>query len=439
MTVIVLTVPIAAGEILLRVVFSDGGRTTSGGPGAKPFEFTYSELGFRGPHVGGPKRPDVTRILIQGDSITEGVGVKEWTDLYPHQLLAKLNSEGEKYEIVTRSRSGREIDNHLAELVKLAPKYKPDIIVYQWYVNDLEIIKKNRPKNKMLFWRWAPFHQKMKASSYLYFALDKKLEWISPSTSRTYLEYLEEDYGEDTIGWAIFSRVFYEWVSVATANAKRILVLLYPALSKTGDNLLPGISESMMEMLSQKTPLHLPAVGQYMLTGENAPDTSSRFGIVRVGRKGTPPGVIMFGPYMRLARGEYTLSFRMKIGDNTGGQIAVIDAVSDKGKKIWAKKTIYGSDFNQPGVWQDFILEFKLENELVHDMEFRVDYKGGATLSVDAVELPVKYPKIEVVDPSEDLRGLNTYASAFDAHPNAQTHGILADLLLKKILYSSGG
>jgi len=439
MIVIVLFVPIAAGEIFLRVVFSDGGETTPGGPGAKPFELTYSEQGFRGPHAGGPKRPDVTRILIQGDSITEGAGVKEWKDLYPYKLLVKLNSEGEKYEILTSSRSGREIDNHLSELVRLAPKYKPDIIVYQWYVNDLELIKKNRPKNRMLFWRWAAFHQKMKESSYLYFVLDKKLELILPSTSRTYLEYLEEDYGEDTIGWAKFRKVFYEWMSVATVSANRILVLLYPALSKMGDNLLPGISKRMGKMLSQRGPLHLPAADQYMLTGENRPDASSRYGIVRVGRKGTPPGFIMFGPYMRVAGGEYTLSFIMKIDNNTGGQVAVIDAVSDKGRKIWAKRTVNGSDFNQPGTWQDFKLKFKLDRELVHDMEFRVDYKGGATVSVDAVELPVPPQKIEVVDPSEALRGLNTHASVFDAHPNAQTHGILADLLFKKISRPSGG
>ena len=60
----------------------------------------------------GPKRPGIIRILVQGDSITYGVGVSDYKELYPYQLLKKLNAEGEKYEMLSIGVPGRETDGH---------------------------------------------------------------------------------------------------------------------------------------------------------------------------------------------------------------------------------------------------------------------------------------------------------------------------------------
>lgn len=63
-------------QLFLRIVLGDGGRTTFGAPGNKVFEHLFSNEGSRGPVLKKPIGSGLTRILIQGDSITWGIGVR---------------------------------------------------------------------------------------------------------------------------------------------------------------------------------------------------------------------------------------------------------------------------------------------------------------------------------------------------------------------------
>ena len=42
LAVIAVTLSVAAGEIMLRIIYRDGGRTTLGGPGGRPFGWSMS-------------------------------------------------------------------------------------------------------------------------------------------------------------------------------------------------------------------------------------------------------------------------------------------------------------------------------------------------------------------------------------------------------------
>ena len=55
-------------------------------------EFRYNALRFRDVELG-PKPPGVRRVMVLGDSFTEGQGVKE-ADTYPRRLEALLNAAG---------------------------------------------------------------------------------------------------------------------------------------------------------------------------------------------------------------------------------------------------------------------------------------------------------------------------------------------------------
>jgi len=94
---------LGSGELFLRVVYRDRGHTTLGGPGGGPFDYTYNPAGSnpeeRQPFVTGSKHPGVTRIMIQGDSITWGVGVRRWQDLYPSRLLSFLRRDNGRYDM----------------------------------------------------------------------------------------------------------------------------------------------------------------------------------------------------------------------------------------------------------------------------------------------------------------------------------------------------
>ena len=57
MLLVTLGLAAAASELLLRVVYRDGGRRTLGGPGGHAFEYTYLDdtKQLRGPEASGPK------------------------------------------------------------------------------------------------------------------------------------------------------------------------------------------------------------------------------------------------------------------------------------------------------------------------------------------------------------------------------------------------
>ena len=428
-----LTLALAAGEIMMRIVYCDGGTTTSGGPGGKRFIYTTDTDGMRGPHAEGPKRPGIKRILVQGDSLTFGQGVKDWKKLYPYLLLQKLNEHGEKYEMETIGQIDREIDGHTKALELVVDKLKPDIILYQWYVNDIEL-RKNRPESRLTVWRDLPFHKWLKDRSYLYFFLDNRLSILLPSFNRSYDEYLLEDFAEGTNNWAAFREMFHRWATLATSQAERTIILLYPALPFSGDKYpLSDIHDRMRKICG-------PNVMSYQVSylpkivGENVKDETSRYGVVRKAQAGkTAPDTLVFGPYIPLAKGDYTVTFRMKTSALTPDPLAIVDVVAAKGSVTLAKKEVKGEDFGQAGQWRDFKLSFTVGEKRIDQVEFRVRYAGAADLYVDTIDLPVDYG-IEVVDPTPQLKDFNTHASMFDAHPNARAHAVMADAFYKQIM-----
>ena len=220
-------------EVALRVLFRDGGRTTLGGPGGAEFEYLYADgKSLRGPLATGPKAPGVTRLMVMGDSITWGQGVKDWNDTYPMRALRALNANGPRYDLAVYAYPGKEIDTHLATIAKSIAEVAPDIVVYQWYSNDVEISKNARPRSHRA-WRTWPLHETLRAWSYLYFTLDFTLDRVVPGDGRGYAQYLEEDYAEGTPGWTAFARTFHDWAAYATGYAQRTIVMLYPMVPLT--------------------------------------------------------------------------------------------------------------------------------------------------------------------------------------------------------------
>lgn len=428
---------LAAGEIMLRIIFSDKGAATSGGPGGEPFDYTLSPERKRGPSVNSPKRPGVTRILVQGDSLTYGQGVKRWTDLFPFRLLSRLNEHGERYEMETISRGGRNIDGHLKELKKVVGDLKPDMIIYQWYINDLEYGAR-RIKTPVMIWRKSPYHKRLLETSFLYFFLDNRLGVLIGSYGQTYPDYLKENYGFGTANWTRFREYFHRWAVYAKSQAKRIIVLLYPVLPYAGDVYPLQEFHDMMRKIAGPDvfaygPSYLPKT-----TGEDVEDQTATYGVARkaVGGK-TPPGYLAFGPYIPFLKGDHEVTFRIKVGSEAHGPIALIDAVAGNGAVTLAMKKIMGEDFGKAGVWREFKLSFRTEEEITNGVEFRLNYMGGADLSLDSVSFPTDYG-IEVVDATPRLTGFNTHASLFDAHPNARAHGVMADVLYEKIIGGKG-
>lgn len=421
MAVIALALALIGSEVLLRVVYRDGGRTTLGGPGGRDFVYTYlpgTEL--RGPLDTGPKTPGVRRLMVFGDSITWGQGVTAWTDTYPARLLDTLNADGRHFDMAVYAYPGKEIDNHLSTIAKSIDSVDPDLVVYQWYSNDIEISKAGRPVSRRA-WRSWPGFATVRRWSYLAFALDFAFDQYLPSTGRSYLTYLEEDFAEGTPGWRTFTRTFHSWAAYATGFAPRTILMLYPAVPMTA---LADLRTRMTALASGQVLSVAPAEMQHPVGTTSVDGAATSVPAGTAGELSVTPGV-------RLAHGDYAATVQLRLDAPAQGLAARVTVSQGTDATPLGAIDVTADALGAPGAWQPVRVPFTIVPKLAGDVVVHVEALGAA-LSAGRVDLPVRYG-IEVVDLTAPLQNMTTGASLFDAHPNAAAHAVIADVLAAAI------
>ena len=219
-------------EIYLRVAYADGlSFGAHRGPFVarfeRDFQFNRYDGPSRGPEVTGPKDEHTVRILVQGDSITWGQGVKREDELFPSVLAERLRSAGEEVEVAVLARPGREIDGHLEQIGKWGAAIAPDIIIYQWFINDVEIDKTHRPERGRL-WRQLLFPGIVTRYSYLWFLLEYRTE--TAADGEPYETYVLQHFGKGSEGWDLFAEQFRAWAAEAKRLTPNVVVAFYPYL-----------------------------------------------------------------------------------------------------------------------------------------------------------------------------------------------------------------
>jgi lysophospholipase L1-like esterase len=95
--------------------------------------FHYNAERCRNPPVG-PRTPGTSRVVVIGDSFTEGEGVRA-ADAFPRRVENLLRGEGRSVEVVNCGRRGHDFPELFADL---EPRlvYEPDLVVYAMVLND---------------------------------------------------------------------------------------------------------------------------------------------------------------------------------------------------------------------------------------------------------------------------------------------------------------
>jgi lysophospholipase L1-like esterase len=184
--------------------------------------------------------------LIQGDSITWGQGVRNEEQLFSNRLLTRLRGTNVPVDMAVLARPGREIDEHLQQLKKWGHELQPDIIIYQWYINDMELEKQYRPRTDRP-WRHLFFHSILQKNSYLWFFLDFSLDTLLPSATLSYESYISNHFKEGSAGWLMFERYFSDWAISAKELTPRVIVALYPHMSLQ-DGAPPAIRPEIVDI-----------------------------------------------------------------------------------------------------------------------------------------------------------------------------------------------
>lgn len=102
--------------------------------------YRYNDAGFRDVNHSVRKPADIARVLVIGDSVTEGSGVEQ-DQIFTHYVQ---NFLGSRYEVINLGMSGLNTPQevHLLEMEGL--KYEPDVVVLNFVLNDCDFYSELR-------------------------------------------------------------------------------------------------------------------------------------------------------------------------------------------------------------------------------------------------------------------------------------------------------
>lgn len=108
---------------------------------------SINSRGIRGPEIAETRPPGARRVLVLGDSFAEGYTV-EFADLCSEVLQRELNDGGgPSYQIINAGTAGYSTDQELLYFRSEGVRYRPDVTVLLFYVNDVWF------NNQSRYWR----------------------------------------------------------------------------------------------------------------------------------------------------------------------------------------------------------------------------------------------------------------------------------------------
>jgi hypothetical protein len=406
---------VAVGEGALRIIYRDGGTRTLGGPGGRSFDHETVDGVLRGRRDVGPKRPGVPRVMIVGDSITYGLGVREWKATWPERVAEAFENAGRPHEFAVFAEPGNDIPQHLEIVRSSMRSVQPDIFVYQWYVNDLEAIS-HRPDLRQPWQRW-PWHNSLKSASYLYYVLDHRLAQLVSRPHHTYVDYLRE-FTPGTLEWTEFEREFHEF-AVHAMWAPRRLMVLYPQVPFRTTYPLQHVHDLMRRLAGPHT-IEIPPIAWVRSAGALVANADAVWRQA-VQTTGDDAGlVVQTGDYL-FAPGKVDIGF--EIAGATADSPGVVELVDVASNTVIATGTLPSAGGAQ---MHEVHVELVLPGDRVRRLAVRVTSSHHGQWAIADVKLKVDYG-FEVLDLTESLNQFNTHASSFDAHPNARAHQVIAD------------
>lgn len=113
--------------------------------GPIPYTVETNSLGLRSREITYKKAPGRTRILMIGDSVTDGFFADN-QDTYPWRLEENLRRRDANVEVVNAGMGGGSIDRSFSVLTSFV-KLEPDLVILTFVTNDIAEIAGKRPED----------------------------------------------------------------------------------------------------------------------------------------------------------------------------------------------------------------------------------------------------------------------------------------------------
>lgn len=128
---------LAKGEIPSGIIPAPDGLYYTLKPHYTDGSIRFNSEGLNMPERSTAKAAGIFRVLIVGDSVTQGVGADRTEEAFPNQVDAILQARsGGRVECWNGGIGGYNIDQVFAYLKTASPRYEPDLVVYAFNFND---------------------------------------------------------------------------------------------------------------------------------------------------------------------------------------------------------------------------------------------------------------------------------------------------------------
>ncbi len=216
---------LGGAEYYLRYIYADS-RMEFALP-AQNWEQRYVQrntLGFRDRDWDRDELAQRTTIFAIGDSFTEGWGINHPADRWTDVLAAHL---GDDYAVVNMGMSGSATSQQL-EAMQGHPYTQPDVILYQYFLNDIDIAAKSNGMG------WAyevppapPLVNESYLVSFLYWRLNYDRLFVNTVDGRSEWEFMYAAYDNAYI-WDIHRAEIERVIDFAEERGARLVVVIFP-------------------------------------------------------------------------------------------------------------------------------------------------------------------------------------------------------------------
>ncbi|MCX6357260.1 MAG: SGNH/GDSL hydrolase family protein [Candidatus Aureabacteria bacterium] len=198
-----------------------------------------NSLGFHDYEYSPEKGPRVFRIMVVGDSFSDGAGL-DFNDSYPKRLERYLNTYGNDrkitYEVMNMSWPGRSTPEEVRLLREYALHYHSDLVILGYCINDaedldtLDEIYALKARHPELGFKkpsgWGRFVYDRSALARLVYR-----RVFNTINNRCYRKYYKGLYRDEYQGWKKTRAALMELGTLSRAHGIPVEVLIFPLFS----------------------------------------------------------------------------------------------------------------------------------------------------------------------------------------------------------------
>jgi len=194
----------------------------------------YNSMGFRGEGHATEKPTGAVRIVVIGDSVTEGYGV-EWDNVFASVVQSQL---GTRYEVISLGMGGLNTPQEVHVLEEVGVQYAPDYVVVNFVLNDCDFFssakegakhaKDNQSKIALLNIRINPgLKRALKSSALLYLANERISDLWGRLRGEERHDYYEELWGNQFNRGKV-TAAFEKLQTLSREHGFKVVVLIWP-------------------------------------------------------------------------------------------------------------------------------------------------------------------------------------------------------------------